>query len=182
MTQDAAELKAKRRPVRNVRYSVLVNCARTQFDAGFGEVGSFSRIGLGQTLPRWRSRPKTANGVSWIRRSRCNERRRCRTTRSPEPTRPPIAHSFSDHGAEPESRARSAERSEGTLDAGEHRGLLKGRWSTVLEAPRSGSFQVYLARLRAVGVVLIAHGHGHGHGHDSRRTLPTRKDAWAIYQ
>ena len=40
-----------------------------------------------------------------------------RDTRSPEPTRPPIAHSFSDHGAEPVSRARSAERSEGTLVA-----------------------------------------------------------------
>jgi hypothetical protein len=89
---------------------------------------------------------KTAYGVCRIRRSREDERRRWRTTRSPEPTRPPIAHSFSHHGAEPGSRARSAERSEGTLDAGEHRGLLKGRWSKVPEAKRSGSFQVYLAR------------------------------------
>ena len=40
-----------------------------------------------------------------------------RDTRSPEPTRPSIAHSFSDHGAEPMSRARSAKRSEGTLVA-----------------------------------------------------------------
>ncbi|TDI48491.1 MAG: hypothetical protein E2P02_00505 [Acidobacteria bacterium] len=43
----------------------------------------------------------------------------------------------------------AAERSEGTLDAGEHRGLLGGRWSTVLEALRSESFQVYLARASA---------------------------------
>ena len=45
--------------------------------------------------------------------------------------RSPIAHSCSDHGAEPVSRPRSAERSEGSLYAGEHRGLLRGRWQTV---------------------------------------------------
>ena len=50
-------------------------------------------------------------------------------TRARRRPRLPIAHSCSDHGVEPGSRPRSAERSEGSLYAGEHRGLLKGRWA-----------------------------------------------------
>ena len=62
--------------------------------------------------------------------------------------RPPIAHSFSDHGAEPVSRPRSAERSEGSLYAGEHRGLLKGRWAYGLSYPPTSRFASALEKSR----------------------------------